>query len=188
LQSIAIQKAVSQSGHPPDESSLDFAELFQAYYARIYNYLRHRVNSPADAEDLIGAIFERAYTRREQFDPAKGSFATWLFRIAHNSLVSHYRAAGHRSAWESEAGLPADLVATEPSPEAVVVQQELIAQVLRSLEQLNERDREIISLKFAGKLRNTEIAEIMNMKEKTVSVVLLRAVERLRQAMTGEVG
>jgi RNA polymerase sigma factor (sigma-70 family) len=58
---------------------------------------------------------------------------------------------------------------------------ETIVQLLQGLERLNERDQEVITLKFAGKLSNKEIGEIMDMKEKTVSVALLRAMRRLRQ-------
>ena len=64
-----------------------------------------------------------------------------------------------------------------------MVQKETLAQLLQGIEHLNERDQEIISLKFAGRLGNKEIGEIMDLKEKTVSVVLLRAVRRLRQYM-----
>jgi RNA polymerase sigma-70 factor (ECF subfamily) len=101
-------------------------------------------------------------------------------------LVSHYRQRKSRSAWEAQTGLPVDLVSSDPSPETQVVQRETLIQLLRCLEHLSERDQEIISLKFAGKLRNKEIGEIMGMPEKTVSVVLLRAMRRLRQEIDQE--
>jgi RNA polymerase sigma-70 factor (ECF subfamily) len=134
-----------------------------------------------DAEDLINTVFERAYTHREQFDQARGSFSTWLFRIAHNMLANYYRTRKRRSAWESEAEPPVDLLASDPSPEAQVMAKETVVQLLQGLERLTERDQEVITLKFAGKLSNKEIGEIMDMKEKTVSVTLLRAMRRLRQ-------
>jgi RNA polymerase sigma-70 factor (ECF subfamily) len=140
-----------------------------------------------DVEDLNSLIFEKAYTNRHQFDPAKGAFSTWLFRIAHNELVSHYRKHQRRSTWETGTEVPVDLVSAEPLPEAQVIQTEALAQLLRGVEQLDDRDQEIISLKFAGKLGNKEIGEIMDMKEKTVSVVLLRAMRRLRQLVEEEV-
>ncbi|MEW5960787.1 MAG: sigma-70 family RNA polymerase sigma factor, partial [Chloroflexota bacterium] len=73
------------------EPNLDLANLFQQHYPPIYTYLRYRVNSIEDAEDLISAIFEQAFRHRTQFDPTRGVFSTWLFRIAHNELVSYYR-------------------------------------------------------------------------------------------------
>lgn len=186
MQSVIINTTAEKRAGAAKEPDLDLAELFRTHHPRIYNYLRYRVNSPEDAEDLISTVFEQAYTRREQFDPTKGTFSSWLFRIAHNALVDQYRWQERRQSWETETGLPPDLVTPEPSLEAQLVQQESIAQLLRSLKHLSERDQEVISLKFAGRLKNKEIAEVMDMKEKTVSVVLLRAMRRLRDRMTEE--
>lgn len=163
------------------EPNLDLANLFQQYYTRIYAYLRYRINSVEDVEDLISTIFEQAYRCRAQFDPTRGAFSTWLFRIAHNQLVSYYRRNTRRSHWETGTEIPTDLVTPEPSPEAQLVRQEALVLMLHCLAGLSERDQEIISLKFAGRLRNKEIGEMMELPEKTVSVVLLRAVRRLRQ-------
>lgn len=186
MQKIATRQKIRKRDDLSETPNLDLATLFQEHYSRIYNYLRYRVTAPEDAEDLISIIFERAYTHRAQFNPTKGTFSTWLFRIAHNALVDHYRIRKRHTTWETEAGLPADLVTPEPSPEAQIVQQETVAQLLQGVASLSERDQEIITLKFAGRLKNKEIGEIINMKEKTVSVALLRAMRRLRQQMIKE--
>lgn len=185
MQTVAAED-VSIKNKEVSEPKLDLAVLFQQYYPRIYNYLRYRVSSAEDAEDLIGTVFEQAFAHRAQFDPGRGAFSTWLFRIAHNELVSYYRKRTSRSNWETGAEIPTDLVTSDPSPEAQLVHQEVLILMLRCLEGLSQRDQEIISLKFAGRLRNNEISEIMEMPEKTVSVVLLRAVRRLRQEMEKE--
>lgn len=185
MQTVAAED-VSIKSKEVSEPKLDLAALFQQYYPRIYNYLRYRVNSVEDAEDLISTVFEQAYTHQAQFDSGRGAFSTWLFRIAHNELVSYYRKRTSRLNWETGAEIPPDLMTHDPSPETQIVHQEALVLMLRCLEHLNERDQEIISLKFAGRLRNNEISEIMEMPEKTVSVVLLRAVRRLRQEMEKE--
>ncbi len=177
---VAIKK-VAGKFNTSSASALDFAELFRQFYPRVYNYLRYRVNVPEDAEDLIGVVFERAYTHQDQFDAHKGDFATWLFRIAHNTLANYYRSKERRSAWESGQELPEDLTTPEVSPESQIIRQETIAQLLQGLSRLSERDQEIISLKFAGRLSNKEIGQVMELKEKTVSVVLLRAMRRLHK-------
>lgn len=167
------------------EPSLDFAELFRQYYPRVYNYLRYRVNSREDAEDLISQVFEKAYTRRQQFDAAKGTFSAWLFGIAHYALANYYRTRQRQGTWETEAELPEDLDKPDSSPETQMIQQEIVMQLLKSLDHLGERDQEVITLKFAGRLSNQEIGQIMDLPEKNVAVVLFRAMQRLQQHVRG---
>lgn len=181
MQDVVTTHAAKENRKSQPGSDLNFTELFQQYYPRVYNYLRYRVRVPEDAEDLIGLVFEKAYTHREQFDPARGSFSTWLFNIAHNSLANYYRTQQRRLTWEAEGSMPEDVVIPETSPETQVIQQETIAHLLQGLTRLSERDQEVISLKFAGRLSNQEIGQVMDLKEKTVSVVLLRAMRRLQQ-------
>lgn len=158
-----------------------FGELAQFCYPRLYNYLRYRVSAVEDAQDLIGRVFEKAFANRAQFDPAKGTFSTWLFSIAHHTLVNFYRTSQRRAAWQAGADVPEDLASTESSPEGRVIQQETVTQLLNSLTRLSERDQEVISLKFAGQLSSREIGQIMDLNEKTVNVVLWRAIRRLQQ-------
>ena len=186
MQRIAIHTMIGKSDDASNELDLDLAKLFRQHYLRIYNYIRYRVDSLDDAEDLISVVFERAFTRQGQFNSTKGSFSSWLFRIAHNVLIDFYRTRKRRLAWETNNAFPADLVTPNPSPEVQLLQKESITHMLESLTHLSERDQEIISLKFAGKLKNKEIGEIIGMKEKTVSVALLRAMRRLRQQMEKE--
>jgi RNA polymerase sigma-70 factor (ECF subfamily) len=185
LQSVALDEATKDETSG-SEVELDFAELFQLYYPRIYRYLRYRVESQEDAEDLASVTFERAYTRREQFDAAKGAFSAWLFRIAHNVLANYFRTRQRRTVNEAEGDLPADIMTPDPSPESKVIQAEAIAGLMRSLKYLSERDQEVISLKFAGQLSNKEIGQVMGLNEKTVSVVLWRAMRRLQKQLRGE--
>jgi RNA polymerase sigma-70 factor (ECF subfamily) len=162
---------------------LDFGELFRTYQPRIYNYFRCRVQSQEDAEDLTGQTFERAYMHRGKFDAAKGTFAAWLYSIAHNILANYYRTHQRRSTYEAEGGLPADLMTSVSPPETQVIQAETISRLLRNLRHLNERDQEVITLKFAGQLSNKDIGQVMRLKEKTVSVVLWRAMQRLHRQL-----
>jgi RNA polymerase sigma-70 factor (ECF subfamily) len=182
---LTEKDATAQQTKVAVEPEIKFAELFQQFHPRVYNYLRYRVNVTEDADDLVSTVFEKAFVNREQFDPAKGNFSAWIFRIAHNTLANYYRTRERRARWESER-LPAEDLRTPETPlESQVIQQESILQLLQGLDQLKERDQEVISLKFAGRLSNKEIGDIMDLKEKTVSVVLLRAMRRLQQIVKG---
>ena len=168
------------------EAKAEIDARFETIYPRIYAYIRYRVAAVQDAEDLVNVIFERAFTRYDQFDETKGQFSTWLFQIAHNMLANHFRSHERRSAWQSDKEPPIDFVAPNASLEDQFIKQEAVIQLLRNIAHLSERDQEVISLKFAGKLSNREIGEIMDVKEKTVSVVLLRAIRRLKKQMDKE--
>ena len=187
MQKIGIRQITGKRSRAKDKPAVDLPQLFEQLYPKVYNYLRYRVNNIEDAEDLTNVVFERAFTARDQYDDSKGAFSTWLFRIAHNTLVDHFRSNQRRATWEDDAGPPSDIATPEPTLESQVAQQEMVATVLGGLAQLGERDQEIIGLKFAGGLKNTEIGDVLDMKAVTVSVALLRAMRRLREQLEREV-
>ena len=161
------------------EPSLDFASLFDAYYPRLYAYIRSQVNDRETAEDLTAETFERAFSRSHTYDSAKGSFATWLFRIGRNLVINHYTAASRKP---MSYGLDevAQISTADLSPEQQVLRQEQQRILAETLTTLSERDQEIIQLKFFGRLTNRKIAQVMELNEKTVSVIILRALQKLK--------
>ncbi len=76
-------------------------------------------------------------------------------------------------------------MADTPTPEQAVVHREEIAQMLKCLSTLSSRQQEILSLRFAGRLTNREIARVLKMNERTVSVTILRSLRKLRQQLAG---
>lgn len=162
--------------------SLHFAALFDDHYPKLYAYIRSRVADRQTAEDLTAASFERAFSRHHSFDPAKASFATWLFRIAHNLVINHY-VASRRQPVTYDFDEVDPVAAASPSPEQQLLRQEQYRLVNETLTTLTERDQEIIQLRFFGRLTNREIAEVLELNEKTVSVIILRALQKLKARM-----
>jgi RNA polymerase sigma factor (sigma-70 family) len=159
---------------------LDFEALFSVYYPKLYSYVRYRVDSLQEAEDLTALAFERALAHRASYDPAKGAFSTWLFRIAHNAIVNH-QAQHRRRGVAIDLEEIADLPVETQSPEETVIHKEVSQSLLRQVSTLSPRDQDILALKFAGRLTNREIAETLELNEKTVSVILLRSLRKLRE-------
>ncbi len=158
---------------------LDFEALFGFYYPKLYGYVRYRVDSLQEAEDLTALAFERALAHRASYDPAKGAFSTWLFRIARNAIINHqaqHRRRGTAIALEEIA----DMSVETQSPEEAVIHKEVSQSLLQQVSALSPRDQDILALKFAGRLTNREIAETLELNEKTVSVILLRSLRKLR--------
>lgn len=162
----------------------DFEELFREYHPKVYAYVRYRLNDDQEAEDLTSDIMERALTRLSSYDAQKGAFSTWLFSIAHNMWVNHIKKWKRRGAYQAEYD---DAVEARPdsrnSPEQDVVHREQARHMLSCLSTLPDSQQEILTLRFAGQLSNREIARVLDMNERTVSVYILRALRRLRQQL-----
>ena len=159
-------------------------DLFREYHPRVYAYVRYRITDVSEAEDLTSDILERALTYLASFDARKGAFSTWLFRIAHNTWVNHVKRHQRRNPHHVDLGAGIDnLAANEPTPEQSMLHKEEITQMLTCLGALPSRQQEILSLRFAGRLTNREIARVLDMNERTVSVTILRALRKLRQQL-----
>jgi RNA polymerase sigma factor (sigma-70 family) len=161
---------------------LDFATLFREHYPRVYRYVRFRVGDDMTAEDLTAEIFERAFRYRDSYDPARSAFSTWITQIAHNWVNNHLISQNRSGRHEAEAAedVLEQLPSAEATPEAQTITQEAVQRLLACLDRLTERDRQIVALRFGSDVRNKDIADLLGLKEHSVSVILLRALERLR--------
>jgi len=166
------------------ERALAFEELYECYVSQVYAYVRYRVDSATEAEDLTAAIFERVLAKIETFRSDESRFAAWLWRIARNAVIDHYRKQRLRR------HLPlqeiASPVSDEPLPEEWVLREERVQEIRAHLKTLSEREQEIIALKFGFGLTNRRIAKILRMKESTVGSALHRAMIKLRRRMEEE--
>ena len=155
-----------------------FGEIYDKYVAKIYNYVRYRVDSNMVADDLTAKTFQQALFNLDNYDVDKGPFKAWLFGIAHN-IVSHYfRDKQKHQLWSDE--YLNDSATVEESLENDIIRKELHDRLLCAVSRLKERDRGIIALKFGGGLTNREIAQIMDLHESNIGVILFRSIKRLR--------
>jgi RNA polymerase sigma-70 factor (ECF subfamily) len=162
----------------------DVEAWFRDLHPRVYAYVRYRVANLQEAEDLTSEVMERALTHLETYDRRKGAFSTWLFRIAHNTFVNYLRRQKRQSQYQADLGERLeDLAIDAPSPEQMAVRKEEIARLLACVRTLSPRQQEILSMRFAGRMTNREIAQILEMNERTVSVTILRALRALRRKL-----
>ena len=165
-------------------SSLDsstFAAFYDANFSRIYTYVRYRVTSAAQADDLVAQVFENALTNLHQYNPDVAPVGAWLFTIARNAVNDYFRAQ-QRHRWVSLDAIRAWLSPT-PLPEEAVLTQELHRALLAAVSQLSDRERDLVALKFAGHLTNRRIAALTGLSESNVGVILHRALRRLRSEL-----
>ncbi len=157
-----------------------FAELYRCYLAPVYHYCAHRLPTLEDAEDATSLVFTKALsTLSTQRDPS--SLRSWLFSIAHNVVVDHYRA---RKSTLAFAALGPVGTADGESPEL----QALATETVRSLlAQLPAEQARIVELRLAG-LTRPEIAQVLGKSSNAVKVAQFRAYARLRDLIGGSLG
>lgn len=158
-----------------------FARLYTQYLPRVYNYMRYRLDDAQTADDLTGQVFYRALATADQYDPQRGPFIAWLFGIAHHVVNDHFR---RQKRWQ---WLPLDSLrqrfSLDPQPEEAVILSELHTAVLQAVARLNDRERDIIALKFAAGLNNRQIAEMTGLSATNVGVLLYRTMQQLRTTL-----
>lgn len=163
---------------------VSFDELYQQYYERVLAYMRFRTGSTDTAEDLVAQVFERAVSHLDDLQ-SPGAVGAWLFRIARNCAADYFRR------YRVMVSLDTLVDGNHPrecSPEEELVAREERMLLLTQLNQLSEREREVIGLKFVAGLQNREIARVLHMPEGTVGSLLHRALSRLRDALHDEGG
>ena len=157
------------------------ADVYDEYCDRIFRFMFHRIGNEKDAEDLAGQVFERVVVNIERFDPNKGAIEVWLFTIARNVLYDYFRTS--KSHEQTGFETLSERVDDAPTPESSAIMTEERARLRKAMNRLSERESNIVSMKYAAGLKNTEIAKTMALSEKNVSVILCRALKKLKKEL-----
>jgi RNA polymerase sigma factor (sigma-70 family) len=150
----------------------------------VHGFFGYRLSSREEVEDLVQQTFERALRAWSRFDPSRASARTWLLAIAQNLLIDHFR----RSIRVAEEPLPrgdageARLGWVEAHDPGLG----LAADLQSALETLNERERELIALRYGGDLTGPEIAELTGLSLNNVHQILSRSLRRMRATLDAE--
>lgn len=143
---------------------------------RVYGFIAYRTAEPAAAEDLTQATFERALRAWPRYSPARAPVAVWLLAIARNLLIDDSRRRR-----PTPVGLAADL-----PPEPVPGPEERFAgspELARALAALNERERDVLALRYGADLPGPEIAALLELTVANVQQISSRALRRLRDRL-----
>lgn len=179
------QAVVIEYVNSKKEGSLDFTYIFETYYKRIYNYYYYRVQNQYISEDLTSQLFEKVMTKISSYESDKGHFEVWLFAIARNVLNDYFRSQ-KKYPWSSLDSV-LETITEEANPEQMICQAEETRRLLEMIKTLREKERNIIAYKFGAHLKNKEIAELLGISEKNVSVILCRTLKKLKWQLEGEI-
>jgi RNA polymerase sigma factor (sigma-70 family) len=174
------QTLVANAKDAPQEADLAFDRLYRSSRDDLYAYVASLLRDQTAAEEVTAAAFERAYRKRNRFDPQRGEPRAWLFGIARNAALDELRRRGRQAELTAE---PADLDSFGAHEGAERSERRLA--VSEALERLEPRERELIALKFFAGLANAEIAQVLGTSESNAGTKLHRAMTKLREACDG---
>ena len=156
-----------------------FAQLYDAYVERVYRYVYFRVSDDQTAEDLASQVFLKAWEGLERFEMKGSPFVAWLYTIAHNLVVDHYRTRKDCVALEEVIPLASE---EDPLDEQVWVTFDL--ETMRdALQFLNEEQQQVLTLRFIAELSTGHIAKIMGKREGAIRALQMRALQMMAKYM-----
>jgi RNA polymerase sigma-70 factor, ECF subfamily len=134
---------------------------------RVYSYCAYRLGDGPDAEDATSDTFERALRYRSSFDSRRGTPSAWLVGIARRAVDDL---------------LSRRLTTVEDVPEQYAPEHDptLRLDLAQALAQLDDRERELVALRYGADLTARQIGELLELRTNAVEVALHRALGRLR--------
>ena len=159
-----------------------FGHLYEHFYDKIFRYVMFKTGDRIDAEDITTDVFLRMLESIGSFKFQGYPFSSWLFRIAHNLIVDHFRRKARRQTAPLEdamavaGGSPGDL-------DHKIDVDLSVAEVYEAMDDLTDLQREVMSLRFAAGLSVKETAEAVGRKENAVKALQHAAVKKLRAAL-----
>jgi RNA polymerase sigma-70 factor (ECF subfamily) len=167
-----------ERGQQGDREALE--ELYLIHFDRIYSYLHMSVGNRHDAEDLTTQTFLKMLESIGKFRFRSAPVSAWLFRIAHNLAMDHFRAARR---WQ-----PEDEVPEPPGQEELSAEDEAMlsigrASMLDLIEGLSHEQQQVLTLKFVFNFGNAEVATILGKTEGAVKSLQHRALVSLQKQL-----
>ena len=161
---------------------MEFAEVYENYFSKIYNYIFYRVLHKQITEDIVSTVFLKAAEKFQTYNPDKAGVSTWLFKIAENTLYDYFRCS--RAVPVSLDDISDDIrVSVDFDEQTQLIKNEDRRELYNALSELDGKTRDIISQKYFLEKTLRQIAKDKNMNENTVSTLHKRGLSVLRKTM-----
>ncbi|UYN90210.1 MAG: sigma-70 family RNA polymerase sigma factor [Anaerolineales bacterium] len=157
-----------------------FAVLYDAYVDSIFRFIYIRVEDQQTAEDITSGVFLRAWEKLGKYQQRGLPFRAWLFRIARNAVIDHYRTR------KEVAPLEAAINVTDKNAHSVSdgVALKLEAEnILNLMHHLTEDQRNVLTLKLVHGLDTEEVAKILGKRQGAVRALQMRGLQTLAKLM-----
>lgn len=155
------------------DAAKDFLGYYNEFKDKIFNYLWYRVNfNRALAEDLTSEVFIKALSSFDGFDRNR-PFQAWIYKIARNHLINHYRTCNREVELEQAAHLPETLNKLDAALE--------VEKLMFEIEKLEPYHRDVLLMRFVDGLTNSEIAAVLEKEEGAVRTQISRALQIIKE-------
>jgi len=168
----AEQRLVERAKRDPEA----YGELYDVHFDRIYAYIYRKIGDRQVAEDLTADTFMKALAHLQGYRYTGQPFAAWLYRIAANLVIDHYRV--RRPTASLDEGL--HFVAGEATPEEAALALDDQQAVARAIRTLSPDQQDVVLMRFAGDMKLKDIAAALGKTEGAVKALMFRALGTLR--------
>jgi len=157
-----------------------FVALYDKYFSRVYRYIVQRVGVQQDVEDLTSQVFIEAMEGLDNYRE-RGSFAGWLFSIAHHRVVDHYRRPNGEIPLEMADG--DELASMVRTLESSTIHNEHLRRLTQELQTLAPEKQEVLAQRFFAGLKYKGIALVLGKSEGAIKMMVYRTLDELRERM-----
>jgi RNA polymerase sigma-70 factor (ECF subfamily) len=156
-----------------------FAQLYDAYVERIYRYVYFRVTEDMLAEDITSQVFLKVWEKLGSYQAGRSPFMAWLYRIAHNAVIDHYRRKRVTISLEDVEEINTIRFSHADEVDEKLDLQVQSLQLREALQKLTEKQRQVLILKFMGGLSTPEIAQQLGQRQGAVRALQMRGLQEL---------
>lgn len=163
-----------------DGNSEAFGQLYDAYMERIYRFVYFRVEDQQTAEDITSQVFLKAWNNLDRFSFSRTPYLAWLYTIAHNAVIDHYRTRKVTTALDD--------VQLSQQDHAEAVENEIdqtseMKLVKEALQLLTDDQQKVLTLKFIEGMSNHEIASHLGKREGAIRALQMRGLQALAKQL-----
>jgi RNA polymerase sigma-70 factor, ECF subfamily len=178
--SIPLQDEANLVHRAQQQDTQAIAQLYEAYFDRIYRYVVLRVRNGMEAEDLTQQVFMKMLHSISSYKSQGVPFSSWIYRIAHNQVIDFLRQQNKKATVDID-GLP--LPSGAEDPQHLMEKEVDAAELKKAMRRLTAAQQEVLSLRFTGELSIAQCAQIMGKKEGAVKALQHSAVLALRKVL-----